>query len=395
MAADPSGEPPGHEVTPAPAAHEDAGPGADAYHAPSMKGLILSGGAGTRLRPITHTSAKQLVPVANKPILFYGIEDMVAAGIKRIGIVVGETAPEIMAAVGDGSRWGAEITYIPQDAPRGLAHCVLIARDFLGDDDFVVYLGDNMLQQRLDGLVAAFEGERAAAPDQLAAQLLLAHVEDPRQSGVAVLGPDGEVVQLIEKPEDPPSDLAIAGVYLFGPRVHDAVRAITPSARGELEITDAIQWLVDQGYRVRHEILQGWWIDTGKKDPLLESNRLVLDTIIPRCDGTVDDDSRIEGRVVIEHGAEIVRSTVRGPTIIGAGTRIVDSYIGPYTSVASDCEVVDSELEHSVLLDRSRVLSAGRVSDSLIGKDAEVVRSEAAPRATRVMLGDHSRVELA
>ncbi len=363
MAADPSGEPPGHEVTPAPAAHEDAGPGADAYHAPSMKGLILSGGAGTRLRPITHTSAKQLVPVANKPILFYGIEDMVAAGIKRIGIVVGETAPEIMAAVGDGSRWGAEITYIPQDAPRGLAHCVLIARDFLGDDDFVVYLGDNMLQQRLDGLVAAFEGERAAAPDQLAAQLLLAHVEDPRQSGVAVLGPDGEVVQLIEKPEDPPSDLAIAGVYLFGPRVHDAVRAITPSARGELEITDAIQWLVDQGYRVRHEILQGWWIDTGKKDPLLESNRLVLDTIIPRCDGTVDDDSRIEGRVVIEHGAEIVRSTVRGPTIIGAGTRIVDSYIGPYTSVASDCEVVDSELEHSVLLDRSRVLSAGRVSD--------------------------------
>ncbi len=360
-----------------------------------MKGLILSGGAGTRLRPITHTSAKQLVPVANKPILFYGIEDMVEAGIKRIGIVVGETADEIMAAAGDGSRWGAEITYIPQDAPRGLAHCVLIARDFLGDDDFVVYLGDNMLQQKLDGLVTAFEAERAAAPDELAAQLLLAHVEDPRQSGVAVLGPDGEVVQLIEKPQDPPSDLAIAGVYLFGPRIHDAVRAIEPSARGELEITDAIQWLVDQGLRVRHEILQGWWIDTGKKDPLLESNRLVLDTITPRCDGSVDDASRIEGRVVVEAGAEIVRSTVRGPAIIGARTRVVDSYIGPYTSVASDCEIVDSELEHSVLLDRSRVISAGRLNDSLIGKDAEVVRSELAPRATRVMLGDHSRVELA
>ncbi len=360
-----------------------------------MKGLILSGGAGTRLRPITHTSAKQLVPVANKPILFYGIEDMVEAGIKRIGIVVGETADEIMAAAGDGSRWGAEITYIPQDAPRGLAHCVLIARDFLGDDDFVVYLGDNMLQQKLDGLVTAFEAERAAAPDELAAQLLLAHVEDPRQSGVAVLGPDGEVVQLIEKPQDPPSDLAIAGVYLFGPRIHDAVRAIEPSARGELEITDAIQWLVDQGLRVRHEILQGWWIDTGKKDPLLESNRLVLDTITPRCDGSVDDASRIEGRVVVEAGAEIVRSTVRGPAIIGSRTRVVDSYIGPYTSVASDCEIVDSELEHSVLLDRSRVISAGRLNDSLIGKDAEVVRSELAPRATRVMLGDHSRVELA
>jgi glucose-1-phosphate thymidylyltransferase len=360
-----------------------------------MKGLILSGGAGTRLRPITHTSAKQLVPVANKPILFYGIEDMVAAGIKQIGIVVGETAPEIMAAVGDGSRWGAEVTYIPQDAPLGLAHCVLIARDFLGDDDFVVYLGDNMLQQRLDTLVDTFEQERAAAPDQLAAQLLLAHVDDPRQSGVAVLGADGEVVQLIEKPDDPPSDLAIAGVYLFGPRIHDAVRAIDPSARGELEITDAIQWLIDQGLRVRHEILQGWWIDTGKKDPLLESNRIVLDTLTARCDGDVDDDSRIEGRVVIEVGAEIVRSTVRGPAIIGERTRIVDSYIGPYTSVASDCEIVDSELEHSVLLDRSRVISAGRLNDSLIGKDAEVVRSEATPRATRLMLGDHSRVELA
>jgi len=360
-----------------------------------MKGLILSGGAGTRLRPITHTSAKQLVPVANKPILFYGIEDMVEAGIEQIGIVVGETAPEIEAAVGDGSRFGAEITYIPQDAPRGLAHCVLIARDFLGDEDFVVYLGDNMLQQRLHGLVEAFEAARAADPDHVAAQLLLAHVEDPRQSGVAVLGPDGEVVQLIEKPEDPPSDLAIAGVYLFGPRVHDAVRAISPSARGELEITDAIQWLVDQGLRVRHEILQGWWIDTGKKDPLLESNRLVLDTITARIEGSIDEQSSIEGRVVIEPGAEIVRSTVRGPTIIGERTRVVDSYIGPYTSVASDCEIVDSELEHSVLLDRSRVISAGRITDSLIGRDAEVVRSEAAPHATRVMLGDHSRVELA
>src|SRR5438477_2269443 len=259
-----------------------------------MKGLILAGGAGTRLRPITHTSAKQLVPIANKPILFYVVEQLAAAGIKDIGVIVStdDTGLEIEAALGDGSRLGVEVEYIPQEAPLGLAHCVLIAREFLGDDDFVVYLGDNMLQQRLDELVAKFEAERAAAPEQLAAQLLLAHVEDPRQSGVAVLGPDGEVVQLIEKPEDPPSDLAIAGVYLFGPRVHDAVRAITPSARGELEITDAIQWLVDQGFRVRHEILQGWWIDTGKKDPLLESNRLVLDTITERFEGSVDDESR-------------------------------------------------------------------------------------------------------
>ncbi len=360
-----------------------------------MKGLILSGGAGTRLRPITHTSAKQLVPVANKPILFYGIEDMVAAGIKEIGIIVGETAPEIVAAVGDGSRWGAEVTYIRQDAPLGLAHCVLIARDFLGDDDFVMYLGDNMLQQGLEEFVDAFEAQRASAPGEHSAQILLAHVDDPRQSGVAVLGPDGEVVQLIEKPVDPPSDLAVVGVYLFDPRIHDAVRAIEPSARGELEITDAIQWLIDQGTRVRHEILRGWWIDTGKKDPLLESNRLVLETLIPRIDGVVDAASRIEGRVVVEAGAEIIGSTVRGPAIIGERTRLVNSYIGPFTSIAADCEILDSEVEHSVLLDNSRVVSVTRLTDSLIGKHVEVLRSGETPRATRLMLGDHSRVELA
>jgi glucose-1-phosphate thymidylyltransferase len=364
-----------------------------------MKGLILSGGAGTRLRPITHTSAKQLVPVANKPILFYGIEDMVEAGIKEIGIIVGDTADEIMAAVGDGSRWGAEVTYLRQDAPLGLAHCVLIARDFLGDDDFVMYLGDNMLQQGLKEFVDAFEAERGRLPDDegrvLSSQILLAHVEDPRQSGVAVLGPDGEVVQLIEKPPDPPSDLAVVGVYLFDPQIHTAVREIEPSARGELEITDAIQWLVDHGHRVRHEILQGWWIDTGKKDPLLESNRLVLETLEPRCDGTVDDDSRVEGRVVIEAGAEIVNSTVRGPAAIGAGTRVVNSFIGPFTSVAAGCEIIDSEVEHSVLLESSRVVSVPRLTDSLIGRHVEVTRSGVTPVATRLLVGDHSRVEIA
>jgi glucose-1-phosphate thymidylyltransferase len=364
-----------------------------------MKGLILSGGAGTRLRPITHTSAKQLVPVANKPILFYGIEDMVEAGIKEIGIIVGDTADEIMAAVDDGSRWGAEVTYIRQDAPLGLAHCVLIAQDFLGDDDFVMYLGDNMLQQGLKEFVDAFEGERSRGPGTdgrvLSAQILLAHVDDPRQSGVAVLGADGEVVQLIEKPDDPPSDLAVVGVYLFDPDIHNAVRAIEPSARGELEITDAIQWLIDNGRRVRHEILQGWWIDTGKKDPLLESNRLVLETIERRIDGSVDASSSVEGRVVIEAGAEIINSTVRGPAAIGARTRVVNSFIGPFTSVAADCEIIDSEVEHSVLLEHSRVDSVPRLTDSLIGREVEVVRSGATPVATRLLVGDHSRVELA
>ncbi len=365
----------------------------------SMKGLILSGGAGTRLRPITHTSAKQLVPVANKPILFYGIEDMADAGIKEIGIIVGDARYEIMEATGDGSRWGAEITYITQESPLGLAHCVLIADEFLGDDHFVMYLGDNMLQQGLKTFVDAFDHERLVSARgeaaALNAQILLAHVDDPRQFGVAELGADGEVVRLVEKPDEPPSDLALVGVYLFDRNIHEAVRAIAPSARGELEITDAIQWLIDHGRRVRHEVLDGWWIDTGKKDSLLTSNRLVLETVEARIDGTIDDESKIEGRVVIEAGAQILRSTVRGPAIIGEGTRVVDSYIGPFTSIAADCEIVDSELEHSVILSGSRIVSVPRVIDSLVGRSVEIVRSGDSPRATRLLVGDHSRVDLA
>ena len=275
-----------------------------------MKGLILAGGAGTRLRPITHTSAKQLVPIANKPIIFYGIEQLAAAGIKHIGIVTGDTGAEIRAAVGDGSRFGVEVTYIPQDAPRGLAHCVLIARDFLGDDDFVMYLGDNMLQDDLRTFVDRFLEARdrplelgQEEREPLAAQILLAHVEDPRNFGVAAFDVHGDIVRLVEKPADPPSDLALVGVYLFSPLIHEAVRAIRPSDRDELEITDAIQWLLEHGHPVRHEILQGWWIDTGKKDPLLHCNRLVLDTIEHRIDGHVDEQSRVERRVIIEEGA--------------------------------------------------------------------------------------------
>ena len=360
-----------------------------------MKGLILSGGAGTRLRPITHTSAKQLVPVANKPILFYGIEDMAAAGIKEIGIIIGETGDEIRAAVGDGSRWGVRVTYLPQDAPLGLAHCVLIAREFLGDDDFVMYLGDNMLQQGLAEFVDRFERARAAdTATPPAAQILLAHVDDPRQFGVAEIDAAGEVVQLVEKPADPPSDLALVGVYLFDRRVHDAVRAIEPSGRGELEITDAIQWLLDQGHRVLHDVLEGWWIDTGKKDPLLESNRYILELLEPANHGSVDSESSIEGRVVIEEGAEIVASRIRGPVIIGERTKIVHSFVGPFTSIAADCEIRDSELDHSVVLEESRIIGIQGVADSLIGRAVEVTRSEKRPRALRLMLGDHSTVDL-
>ncbi len=358
-----------------------------------MKALILAGGAGTRLRPITHTRAKQLVPVANKPILFYGLEAMAEAGIKEIGMIVGDTAAEVQAAAGDGSQWGLEITYLPQAAPLGLAHCVLIARDFLGDDDFVMYLGDNLIRQGVKEFVDRFQVERQQL-NPAAAHILLARVPDPHRFGVAELDGDGQVVRLVEKPAEPKSDLALVGVYLFGPDIHTAVAAISPSERGELEITDAIQWLVDHGHRVRSELLQGWWIDTGKLTPLLEANRLILETVERRIDGTVDRESRVEGRVVIEAGAVVERSHIRGPAVIGAGTRIVNSFVGPFTAIDQHCQVLHSEVEHSVLLAGSRVDNVGRLEDSLLGRNVEVTRSELLPRATRLMVGDDCQIDL-
>jgi glucose-1-phosphate thymidylyltransferase len=358
-----------------------------------VKGLILAGGAGTRLRPITHTSAKQLVPVANKPILFYGLESMVAAGIVDIGIIVGDTRDEVMAAVGDGGRFGARVSYLAQESPLGLALCVLIARDFLGDDDFVMYLGDNLLEQDLGAFVEAFERERSGL-EPPAAQILLKQVPDPHRFGVAELDVSGNVVHLVEKPVNPPSDLALVGVYLFDATIHEAVRAIRPSARGELEITDAIQWLIEHGHRVRQEVLLGWWIDTGKLTPILEANRLLLEKITTRLDGAVDDSSQIEGRVIVEEGAEVKGSHIRGPVAIAAGTRIVNSFIGPFTSIDRFCEVVNSEIEHSVVLERSRIIDVPRIEDSLIGREVEVVRTQIRPRALRMMVGDHCRIDI-
>jgi glucose-1-phosphate thymidylyltransferase len=359
-----------------------------------VKGLILSGGAGTRLRPITHTSAKQLVPIANKPILFYGIEAMVEAGIVDIGIIISpETGGDIKIAVGDGSKFGARITWLVQDAPLGLAHCVLIAQDFLGDDEFVMYLGDNMLEQNLIGFVSEFTSRRSSG-DGPVAQILLTHVEDPRSFGVAEVDDDGAVLRLVEKPENPPSDLALVGVYLFDSTIHEAVSAISPSERGELEITDAIQWLIDSGREVAHGILVGWWLDTGKKDPLLECNRLVLDTIEPSNEGEVDASSVIGGRVQISEGVKIINSTVRGPAVIGPNTVVEDSYIGPYSSVAQNCSIFRAELDHSVILAGSSIKNVARITDSLIGAYAEVDRSHHVPAGIRLMLGDHSRVEL-
>lgn len=371
-----------------------------------MKGLILAGGAGTRLRPITHTSAKQLVPVANKPILFYGIDDMAAAGITEIGIITGPTATEVMAAVGDGSDFGVEITYIHQPEPLGLAHCVLISGEFLGEDDFVMYLGDNMLEQSLAGFVTRFEADRRAARQPRldaspsdgsdpVAKILLSPVPDPRQFGVARIDSEGHVVQLVEKPQDPPSDLALVGVYLFTPVIHEAVRAIEPSARGELEITDAIQWVIDSGRVVDHEVLEGWWLDTGKKDPLLESNRRVLESLDCIIEGTVDEKSTVDGTVVVAEGARIVNSHVRGPAAIGPNARIENSYIGPFTSIAADTIVVGSEIDNSVVLEGSRIEGVPRIVDSLIGRNSVVARSGSRPKATRLMLGDDCSVDLA
>jgi glucose-1-phosphate thymidylyltransferase len=358
-----------------------------------VKALILAGGEGTRLRPITHTRAKQLVPVANKPILFYGIEAMVGAGITEIGVITGSTGAEVMAAIGDGSEFGAQVTYIPQDAPLGLAHCVLIARDFLGDDDFVMYLGDNLLEQDLAAFVSAFEAARASDRPP-AAQILLKRVPDPHRFGIASLDANGHVVELVEKPADPPSDLALVGVYLFDQEIHEAVRAIEPSARGELEITDAIQWLITNGRRVRTELLTGWWIDTGKLTPLLEANRLLLEKIETRIDGKVDADSSVDGRVIVADGAEVVNSTIRGPVAIGKDTRIVDSFIGPFSAIGDGCEVVNSEIEHSVVMNHSKVLQIPRLEDSLIGHEAVIERTSKRPRALRLMIGDHCQVDV-
>ncbi|QIQ04852.1 glucose-1-phosphate thymidylyltransferase [Streptomyces liangshanensis] len=353
-----------------------------------MKALVLSGGAGTRLRPITHTSAKQLVPVANKPVLFYGLEAIAEAGITEVGVIVGDTADEIREAVGDGSQFGMEVTYLQQDAPLGLAHAVLIAREYLGDDDFVMYLGDNFIVGGISGLVDGFRAER---PD---AQILLTQVPNPTSFGVAELDLGGRVVALEEKPKQPKSDLALVGVYLFTPAIHEAVRSIDPSWRGELEITHAIQWLIDQKRDVRSTTISGYWKDTGNVTDMLEVNRSVLERIEPHCDGTVDEASEIIGRVRIEKGAKVTGSRIVGPAIIGADTVVSDAYIGPFTSVSEECTIEDSEIEYSIILRGASITGVHRVEASLIGRNVEVTPAPRHPSAHRLVLGDHSKVQI-
>ena len=354
-----------------------------------MKGLILSGGKGTRLRPLTHTSAKQLVPVANKPVLFYGLEAMAAAGIAEVGIIIApETGNEIRAAAGDGSRFGIRIEYIEQDEPLGLAHAVLTAEPFLGDSPFVMYLGDNLLR---DGIVDLVETFRSEKPDAL---ILLTPVPDPEHYGVAELNGDGRVSRLVEKPKDPETNLALVGVYMFTPAIFGSARSIEPSWRGELEITDAIQTLLDQGKRVDPHIVHGWWKDTGQVQDMLEANRLILDDLEERIEGTLVE-SRVEGRVVVEEGAQLERTTVRGPAIIGRGSRIRDAYIGPYTAIGDEVTIEKAELEHSIVLSGSSVRDLEyRIEASLIGKDVRIGRGPAFPRAYRFVVGDHADVQI-
>jgi glucose-1-phosphate thymidylyltransferase len=353
-----------------------------------MKALVLSGGSGTRLRPITHTSAKQLVPVANKPVLFYGLEAIAAAGITDVGIVVGDTAPEIEAAVGDGSAFGIQPTYIRQHAPLGLAHAVAVARDFLQEDDFVMYLGDNFIVGGISDLVEEFSAARPAA------QIMLTRVSNPRSFGIAELDLDGRVRRLEEKPQDPKSDLALVGVYMFTPAVHEAVAALKPSWRGELEITEAIQWLLDNGRTVNSTLITGYWKDTGNVTDMLEVNRLVLETTEPRLDGLVEPDCEIIGRVAVEAGGHVAASRIVGPAIIGAGSKVTGSYIGPFTAIAEDCAIDDSEIEYSIVLRGASIRGVRRIEASLIGRDAEVTPAPRVPRAHRLVLGDHSKVQI-
>jgi len=351
-----------------------------------MKALILSGGEGTRLRPITHTAAKQLIPIANKPILFYGIEAVREAGITDVGIVVGDTYEEIKKVVGEGKKWGIKVTYIKQEAPLGLAHAVKISQDFLANESFVMYLGDNIIKQGIKSLVDEFRKKRANS------QILLAHVENPGQFGVAELE-RGKVVRLVEKPKEPKTDLALVGVYMFDHHIFEAVNNIKPSRRGELEITDAIQYLIDKNFLVHSHIINGWWKDTGKPEDLLEANRIMLDDLEARIRGKIDKDSKISGKVRIEEGAQVINSVIRGPATVARGCKIIHSYIGPFTSIYYNVLIEDSEIEHSIVMGECKISGLkARIEDSLIGKNVVIIKSTSKPKAYRFMLGDSSQV---
>jgi glucose-1-phosphate thymidylyltransferase len=355
-----------------------------------MKAIILSGGKGTRLRPLTYSGAKQLVPVANKPILFYCIDNIVQAGINDIGIIISpETGQEIKDSVGDGSRWGIKITYITQDVPGGLAHAIKTAQEFLADSSFVMYLGDNLIGTGIDTFVNEFNKNN---PEAL---ILLKEVDNPKQFGVADVTKEGKVLRLIEKPDVPPSNFALVGIYIFSPKIHEAIKRIKPSSRGELEITDAIQELIEMDCNVESFVLDMWWLDTGKKDDMLTANVIVLDEWLKEnIDATVDDRSNILGRVSIGKGSVIKESKIRGPVVIGENTVIDHAFIGPYTSIGDNAKIIKSSVEHSVIMDGSELRDIERLEESLIGRNVRIFRNNEMHKALRLMLGDDSVVEV-
>ena len=353
-----------------------------------MKGLILAGGFGTRLRPLTYTGAKQLIPVANQPIIMYGIEALTQAGIKDLGVVVGETAAEVQAALGNGELFKTRITYIHQESPLGLAHAIKISRKFLGDDPFIMYLGDNLLKQDISELIAKFITLKSDA------LILLTEVPNPQQFGVAVIDKKGKVTKLIEKPKEPPSNYALVGVYIFNSSIYKAIDNIKPSWRNELEITDAIQWLLENKYTVTSDIVKGWWKDTGKPEDIIEANLLVLESIDPLNEG-VTVDSVINGRVRIEKGARIEKSVIRGPVVIGQGARIVNSFIGPFSSIGNNTLVENSEIECSVVMEGAKIKNIEkRIDRSIIGKNVEISQVDQSPRTHKFIVGDQSNIEL-
>lgn len=354
-----------------------------------MKALVLAGGRGTRLRPLTYTMAKQLVPVANRPVLSYVMQHLRDADIQEVGVIISpETGSQIREALSE-NPWKFEFTYILQDRPLGLAHAVKIAQHYLKEDDFIMCLGDNLISSGIGEFIQMFRASQAGA------LILLKEVEDPRMFGVAEVDSQGSIVRLIEKPKEPPSNLALVGDYIFSPAIYDAISEIKPSWRGELEITDAIQRLLEKGYTVRSSILKGWWLDTGKKDDLLEANRIVLDDWAKReIQGTFDAESRVIGRVVLEKGSQVIRSEVRGPAVIGAGTVIENSFVGPYTSIGQDCTVTNSALEHSVVLDGVRLEGIERMEDSILGRNAIVRRFSKNHKALRLLIGEDTQVLL-
>lgn len=362
-----------------------------------MKALILSGGKGTRLRPLTYTGAKQLVPVANKPILWYGIEGIVAAGITDIGIIISpETGEEVKALTGEGDRFGAKITYILQEEPAGLAHAVKVARPFLGDSPFIMYLGDNLIEKELDPFLETFQSQK------LDALILLRKVKNPSAFGVAKVDDGGRVLGLVEKPKNPPSNLALVGIYFFSPEIHNAIDNIKPSARGELEITDAIQYLIDGQNAAGNDNfvkacnLEGWWLDTGKKDDLLSANQIILDSrIVSAVEGEIDAASQVIGRVQIGKGTKLINCNVRGPVIIGENCFLENCFIGPYSSIADSVTIVDVDLEHSVILHGSKIKGINqRIVDSVLGRRATLTNAPKRPKAIRFMIGDDSQIEL-